>query len=88
MNYIKFYIIQHYFLIHLSSSFYILLINIKFLYTLLFYFDIIIKSFKGVNMKKFFIILAKIFLIILEIIINILGFLGACLILFNIIRGW
>ena len=39
-------------------------------------------------MKKFFIILAKIFIIILEIIIHILGFLGACLIVFNIIRGW
>ena len=38
-------------------------------------------------MKKFFIILAKIFLIILEIIIHILGFLGACLLVFNIIRG-
>ena len=39
-------------------------------------------------MKKFFIILAKVFLIILEIIIHILGFLGACLIVFNIVRGW
>ena len=39
-------------------------------------------------MKKFFIILAKIFLIILEIIIHILGTLGAILIIFNIIRGW
>ena len=48
-------------------------------------FDIIIKSFKGVNMKKFFIILAKIFLIILEIIIHILGFQGACIIVTTII---
>ena len=39
-------------------------------------------------MKKFFIILAKIFLIILEIIIHILGTLGAIFIIFNIIRGW
>ena len=38
-------------------------------------------------MKKFFIILAKIFRIILEIFIHILGFLGACLLVFNIIRG-
>lgn len=36
-------------------------------------------------MKKFFIILAKIFLIILEIIIHILGFLGACIIVTTII---
>jgi len=39
-------------------------------------------------MKKFFIILAKIFLIILEIFIHILGLLGVCLIVANIIHVW
>jgi len=39
-------------------------------------------------MKKFFIILAKIFLIIVEIYIHVLGILGITLIIFNIIHIW